>query len=382
MRRCGMNKEISSAALMVLILVAAGGVGTAGFLYVMNYQSYITQQSQYQDLLERYQNLTSAYEILTGDYDILDESLFDYDVLLNEYDTLLERYNTICNYIKMQILPLQMYNWADAVRRTHLQTYLDQSINEKTFYIQYATFCRDLILHASGQLDSYVDVSDAFGPALKYGSDTMELADDSMRVMAHAKDSVWNHFPYRWGWHFTGVDPELYGIDKIVQDCIDNLEYEYDDDITYYQVSPEWEYPKHPVETAFRKMGDCEDQAMMCAAYLERDYFERGVENVYFQTAFCLFHDPQHRDYGEFYHAALIVHIEDTDAYWDEYPSTYLWRFGYNDPFYPDYTWCFVDPTWDTPFGTHPAWLDYYNDEGISYDVFTIALCDVGGDVW
>lgn len=386
------DRNAYSIGLVAMILIAAGGIGTTGFLYISENQRYVALKEQYEILLSNYTDLLDDYDMLLGEYNDLNSSFFiltadyqslsdQYDSLLNDYQELQSKYVAVCNFIKNQIIPLQVCNWAEAVRRTFLQSYLDSASDSKSTYIQFAKFCRDLVLHASGQYDAFYDVSEAFSPAFKYGTNTLSLADAAMETMAHDRNDVWDNFPFRWGWHFTGIEPECYGIDKIVQDCIDNLDYEYDEDITFRQNDATWDYPKHPVETAFRGMGDCEDQAMMCAAYLEQDYFVSGVENIYYQTALCFIHDDDHRDYGELYHAALLVHIEDTDAFWDDYPSCYLWNLGSNDP-YSGYTWCFVDPTWNTPFGSHPGWLDDYNDNGISSDEITFAICDVGGAVW
>jgi len=387
-----MERRYSSALVAALFVVAAGGVGSAGFLYIANSQAYSQLDAQYQTLLSEYDELLQNYSILTGDHEDLEQEhntlTLSYDALVeayaelgSDYYTLQAKYTAVCEYIRSQILPLQGCTWAEAVRHTHLQEYLDEATDDKSLYVQFAAFCRDLVLHASGQIDLFQDVSGAFAPAMAYGSDTILLCDKAMRLMAHEKDDVWDHFPYRWGWYFYGTGAELYGIDTIVQDCIDSIEYEYDDDITYGQLTPDWDYPKHPVETAFRMMGDCEDQAMLCASYLERDYFLSSSEQVYFQTALAFFHDPDHRNYGEFYHAALLVHIEDTAAFWSSYSGATLWRFGAGDPYYPNYTWCFVDPTWDVPFGSTPSYMDDYLDNGLSFNVFTVAFCDYDGTV-
>ena len=81
------------------------------------------------------------------------------------------------------------------------------------------------------------------------------------------------------------------------------------------------------------------------------------------------------------YHGSLLFHIEDTGAFYSAYPSAYLWNFGSNEPYDPDYTWCWLDPTQDVPFGTTPPWLqDYIDFSGsISLDNNTIVICDVNG---
>jgi hypothetical protein len=122
-------------------------------------------------------------------------------------------------------------------------------------------------------------------------------------------------------------------------------------------------------------MGDCEDQAILAATYLESCGFE---------TAFVGSHDPDHPTLGPFYHGTLLVHIEDTSAFYTAYPSGYLWSLGIDDPYDPDYTWCWLDPTWDVPFGSTPSWLQDYIDYAvdIGYDNHTVVICDVNGTVF
>jgi hypothetical protein len=53
-------------------------------------------------------------------------------------------------------------------------------------------------------------------------------------------------------------------------------------------------------------------------------------------------------------------------------------KYGYNKGW-----WLFLDTTWDTPFGTDPAWLQWYKDTDImrvfNDEAFTWALCDYNG---
>ena len=183
--------------------------------------------------------------------------------------------------------------------------------------------------------------------------------------------TFWDWLPY---WGIDQTWNELWGIDVIVDWCIDEIDYEYDDDITFGQEDPTWDYPKFPVETAFRTMGDCEDQAILCASYLESCGFE---------TVMTISHDPDHPTYGAFYHGSLLVHIEDTDAFWSLYPGESLWGFYLEDPYYPEFTWSWLDTTWDVPFGSTPSWLQDYIDFGIiTEDIISLAICDIDGVVF
>ena len=123
----------------------------------------------------------------------------------------------------------------------------------------YTEFCRDMILHDSSQYNAFSAVSNTFSDALTFGNDTMNVAFRTMY------EEFWP-----WLYHWDGYDltgNELTDIDTIVDWCITEIDYEYDWIITYNQESPTWDYPKFPVESAFRTMGDCEDQAILCAKY-------------------------------------------------------------------------------------------------------------------
>ncbi|MFX1481034.1 MAG: hypothetical protein ACFFCI_23380, partial [Promethearchaeota archaeon] len=206
------------------------------------------------------------------------------------------------------------------------------------------------------------NVSNAFSDALKYGNDTMLLCDFIM-----------NSTFYDWlpNWNGKGlVGSELTDINTIHQWCVDEIDYEWDDNITVGQEVFELDYAKFSVETAFRTMGDCEDQAILDAVYLESCGFE---------TAIALFHDPSHPTIGAFYHGVCLIHIEDTSGFSISYPTCRLWRFDTTDPYYPDFTWCFLDPTGDTSFGSESSWLQDYTT--LSSDIFTLAFCEIGGEL-
>ncbi len=340
-----MIRFIKIALVSVILLTTGLGLGI--------FVGILMGRPEIDDLNRDYNDLLDNYQILTGDYD----TLFD------DYNALQSAYNGICNTIKQSILPVQYSIFAEAVRRYYMDVYLE-GLSGKSYWMAFAEFCRDMILHDSNQYNAFSEVSNAFSDALRYGSNTMYLAHYIMYWTFWV--SGW--LPY-WGIDLTSN--ELYYIDAIVDWCIDEIDYEYDSDITTGQEYSDWDYIKFPVETAFRTMGDCEDQAILASAYLESCGFE---------TAISVFHDPEHPTYGEFYHGVLLVHIEDTDAFWSNYPSCSLWRLGYGDPYYPEYTWCYLDPTWNVPFGSKPSWLQDYGGS-ISYSIHSIAFCDIDGNV-
>ncbi len=323
-------------------------------------QTYQQLVQSNQELQQNYLFLSISYVQLNQDYSQLNA---EYDLLESDYQLLNSSYTTLTIWISQQIFPVQYCLFAEAVRRYYEPLYLD-GITEKEQYMGFVEFCRDVVLHDSNQYNAFSTVSDALSDALVYGSDTMWL---SWQVMYW---SFWDWLPF-WGVDLTGI--ELAGIDTVHQWCVDTIDYEYDSDITRYQEPAFGDYIKFPVETAFRTMGDCEDQAILDAAYLESCGFE---------TAIAIFHDPDHPTLGSFYHGTLLVHIEDTSAFYSQYPTTSLWTFGSIDPYYGNFTWCWLDPTWDIPFGSNPAWLqDYLDYGGLDFDIMSIAFCDLGGAI-
>ncbi|MHA1933485.1 MAG: hypothetical protein ACW96X_13150, partial [Promethearchaeota archaeon] len=265
------------------------------------WDDYQGSNSSYLNLLDDYQGLNSSYLNLTDDYqDLYDmfQSLNDtYYELLDNYQLIQSNYNALADFISQQILPIQYSTFAEAVRRQYLQFYLNDSTS-KDWYMGFTEYCRDVILHDSLQENLFMNVSNAFTDILKFGNDTMALADYIMYY------TFWDWLPNWGGFDLTGN--ELTDINTINQWCIDEIDYEFDSAIIYGQESPTWDYPKFSVETAFRTMGDCEDQAILEAAYLESCGFE---------TIFVGHHDPAHPTLGEFYHGTLLVHIEDNSTF-------------------------------------------------------------------
>ena len=333
--------------------------------------NYNIISGNYNDTMDEYDNLIADYNNLEGDYN----NLYDlYVELSGLYSVLQQYYIGLTEVISQMVLPVQYMVFAEAVRRYYFENYyMELATDTSTLWYQFARFCRDIVLHDSqsyfwppetpfvdAPLEGYwfPEVSNAFSDCLKYGNRTEFLARDIM------KNVYYDWLP---NWDSVLLGSELYWISEMVQWCIDKIDYENDTEITVGQKTPLWDYIKFPVETAFRTMGDCEDQTMLCAAYLESCGFE---------TALGIFHDAENND---FFHATVLVHIEDTTAYYNTYPAA-LWSLGSYDP-YEGYTWCWMDTTWDTPFGTNPGWMQYYIDNGITLDDVTFAICDLDGAI-
>lgn len=343
----------------IIGMVALGSLaGIFMPLYFISDVNHDSLSSDYMDLFNDLQNLESNYSQLLSNYQILTG---DYNTLFDNYEDLESQYNSVCSTIKQQILPAQYSFFAEAVRRYYMPIYLEGKIG-KTYWKSFTEFCRDIILHDIEQENSFSTVSNAFSDALRFDDDTMYLA-------WYVMDWTFQHQFSYWGIDLTFN--ELTNIDIIVDQCINEIDYEYDSDIIDGQEYFDWDYIKFPVETAFRTFGDCEDQAILCSAYLESCDFE---------TAIAIIHDPSHPTEGEFYHAACLVHIEDTSTFSSTYPSCDLWNLGSNDPYYPDYTWCWLDSTWDVPFGSEPSWVQDYGGS-LSWDICSIAFCDIYGTI-
>lgn len=408
-----MNYNKTTASLIVLLVAVSIGGGT---MFVTNSQqqvAYATLFSDYQDLMTDFSALADDFSDLESDYSILSESynllgleyldLIDdyntlsdsYDALQSAYDSLYDSYqsllldyailesayNALIAWIGEQILPIQLSIWAESVRQYYLYDYyLSQSSTTKEYYMEFTRFCRDIVTQSTGQANPFLDVTLAYADALRYGTNIEALTDMAMYDMAMYAGSSYQDFPYRWGWGFSGGSPDIWGGNAINNDVITNIAYEYDSDITYHQSNPTWDYPKFPVETAFRTMGDCEDQAILLAAYFEASSWVVGATWTRWEAVIAMQHDPAHPTLGAFYHGTMLVHIHDTAAFASSYPSTSLWTIP-NDP-YSGYTWHWLDPTWNVPFGGTPSWLQaYITHGGLSTSVVSMAYCEAGGAV-
>lgn len=193
-------------------------------------------QGDYNNLVTDYDNLTKEISILQEEYNELQESYtnlqIQYDNLLDEYINLQGKYDTLKTIIQQLILPVQFSVFAEAVRRYYIPLYLEGETG-KQYWKYFAEYCRDVILHDSKQENSFGIVSNAFSECLKYGSDTMELADYNMYFVYYNWLPNWN------GFGLSGVD-NLTDINTVHQWCIDEIDYEYDSDITTGHESFNW----------------------------------------------------------------------------------------------------------------------------------------------
>ena len=321
----------------------------------------------YNTIVESFNTLQTAYDQLN---DLYSQLLIAYTVIESEYNALLQQYDILTTWIRNMTLPAQYMVFAEAIRRYYFEDFYIKDTwatgNISGYWAEFTRFCRDVVLHDSQNfletpLEGYwfPEVSNALADCLKYGNRTEYLALDIFYW------TFWDWIPNWSGYALSGN--ELNDIDSVVQWCIDEIDYEYDTDITVGQEVFDLDYVKFPVETAFRTMGDCEDQAMLCAAYLESCGFE---------TALALFHDADYL--GGFYHATLLVHIKDISNFQFWHPFIPMWNLGGIDP-YTDYSWVWLDPTWDVSFPSKPGWMQHYIDNGITDDDLTLVICDLNG---
>lgn len=365
--------------------------------YVALNDSHVLLQTQYDILYVAYTGIVADYSTLWGDYVGLNDTynvlVEEHNILLVAYNVLESAYDAITTWIRQMVLPAQFSIFAEAVRRYYFQDYYVKDtieydefgspigfLNESGYWAEFARFMRDTVLHASvsshadtnlyGSEDLWFsDVSDFFMPIIDttwWGTSSSELAAKIMWSTFH------NWIPHWCGWSTPGDN--LTRIASNVQWCVDNIDYEYDSIYERFRmVDYDWDYIKFPVETAFRTKGDCEDQAILCAAYLEACGFE---------TAVLVTHDENNAQYGSFYHGALFVKLDNMTAYLERYPGAFVWNMAWWDS-----SWgqggVLIDTTWDTPFGTQPAWLQYYLDTYSLWSeltpIWTIAFCDIDG---
>lgn len=332
---------------------------------------YVFLNETYNELVINYNSIVESFNALQIAYDQLDDLysqlLIAYAVIESEYNALLQQYYLLTTWISEMTLPAQYMVFAEAVRRYYFEDFYVKDTwatgNESGYFAEYARFSRDVVLHDSQIFGSWFsEVSNALADCLKFGNVTTYLAWYTFYY------TFYDWIPNWGGYGLSGK--ELNDIDSIVQWCIDEIDYEYDTEITIGQDFYYWDYIKFPVETAFRTKGDCEDQALLCAAYLESCGFE---------TALGLFHDPENPISPDgFYHATLLVHIEDVSNFEFWHPFIPMWSLGGIDP-YTGYSWVWVDPTWDVSFPSKPGWMQYYLNNGITDDDLTIVLCDING---
>jgi len=337
--------QIVVVALIGLILGTSTGV-MAGL--------YINESKEYNDLLNNYQ-------IITGDYDTLFD---DYQDLQNSYDA-------ICLAIKQLALPIQFCAFAEAVRRYYMPIYFNDNWDESTgeYWMAYAKFCRDIVLHDTKQYNAFNVVSEAFSDALLYGSDTMKLC----------RDTMWNL--YEDAYFLFTPEYEFNGIEFKHSRCIE-IDYEQDERFTrcYPYSSFEGDYIKFSVETALRNKGEIEDQSILETACLESCGFETIMWFIYDPSWFDNYYDTPRFDA---YHINTFVHIQDTDYFFDNYPG-YLMEFSEEiDPYYSEATWCPLElgpyDGFEEDFGTFPSWIEYY--EPTDEAIVTMIVCDINGEV-
>lgn len=361
-------------------------------------QDYLTLENEYAILETSYQLLQAQYDAchleltqLQIDYETLNTSYLalnaSYIQLQANYDALEATFTIIGNWLGQQILPVKACIFGEAVRRYYLPIYLEDalSIGISTYWSNFTRYMADVVYFSSAWHKIYGDgiwanfadlhkfdyISNVFSsindPTMDYLNPESELAYDVMRDIFCASgwmSPTWingTHILPIW-WGYTDESPYIENRwecpSAIHQWVIDNIEYEYDSEITINQYpDSDWDYIKFPVETAFRTLGDCEDQAVLDAAYLRSCGFEVAVG---------VWHDDFHPVYGSFYHGTLWINLDldgngiidpDEDTPYNEI----RWTFD-GSP----YTWVALDPTWDTPFGETPAWLQGYIDNGIS----------------
>jgi predicted nuclease with TOPRIM domain len=362
--------------------------------YTFLQSQYDTLQTQYNELQTQLQDLNTTYLSLNTSYwDMYDDYTFmqsQYGSMVNQYESLNTTYHTLCTWIGQQIYPLQICNFAEAVRRYYLDDYLGDSVydngdlNLTKYWYNFTKFMGHIVYHSSSGYyfsedeyttnptdDIYFDeVAWAFRDAIDWDEFPVNLTEAiTLRIQRRIFGYYGSWMDPTW-WNGTHTLELLWGERRsshvqnkwqcpsaIHQWVYNHIDYEYDSDITRYRNYTPYDYIKFPVETAFRTMGDCDDQAILDAAYLR---------SCGFQVATCVFHDDDHPTQGSFCHAVLFINCDFNEngvIDSDENPSgSQLW-WCLNGT---DYTWLCLDPTWDVAFQSTPSWLQDYDDYGIT----------------
>ena len=319
--------------------------------------NYNTLNATYTTLLADYNNLLLAYTALQADYTALLsnytslETAFNtlqgnYDALVIVYNSLWTTYSTLVSWIRGQVLPVQIFMFAESIRRHYLPSYLNGSA---PFYWQnYSRFMADAVRHATPNItafEKWYEVRNAYTDILRFGNNTPEL---SYFVLDYMFNTNTTH-DFNWGYdkniHLVATHSTI--IWEIHEWIISNLDFEDDNDITLNREESLWDYIKFPVETLFRGLGDDEDQAIFEAAYLRSCGFDVAVGS---------FHDDAHPTLGALYHNVLRVNLDHNgDGVVDEDESRnnhwwYKWSLNGSPQ-----TWIILYPSLDEAMGDYPS---------------------------
>ena len=164
------NKKVFALSIsLVVMCVLAGVFGISFALTVDKYDGlsgdYDELYIDYLELLNDFNRLDEQYFILTGEHieleDIYNTLSDNYRILLDTYNTLSDNYNnlsiaydSVCDIIKQSILPVQYCFFAESVRRYYMPIYCE-GLSGKLYWKAFAEFCRDIILHDSGQYNAF-----------------------------------------------------------------------------------------------------------------------------------------------------------------------------------------------------------------------------------
>jgi len=341
--------------------------------------NYNTLWAAHQALQDDYDSLQTSYNTLQTSYDNL-ESLYlaldaSYEQLQIDFDALQLSYDTITTWIGQQILPAQYMIFAEAVRRYYFEDFYvqDTTPGSAAYWSEFTRFCRDVIMHDSWEASEisgsiyynpFMEVSDMLEPALQYDSVILSFLAKWNNLYSAGQNYWWGNFD------MTGY--ALIDIFSIVQECNNMIDYEFDTSIAAGH-DYDWDYIKFPVETLFRQAGDCEDQAILAAAYLESCGFETMIVGI---------HDPDYQGDQGLYHAVPMIWWDND---WGQRTQRGFYFGGVDQSkyIYDEGWWTFLDTTWDTPFGTDPAWLQWYEvmdiNQVFDYESFSYAVCDLDG---
>lgn len=213
-------------------------------------------------------------------------------------------------------LPVKMMYYYDYVRQNLRSGLRNPELNS---YI---------VLHDTGQYNYFANIDKKLGNVWQ--------TNNSMTEFEATLKMFESWFDY---WKKDHSSHELYN------NLLSKITYFYDKDFVN-GTDQYYDYAKSAIETIFSSIGDCEDQAILTATFLEAAGYE---------TIICSVRDiNQTGVFEDFRHAFLWVKVVNFSY---QYLNADLWRFGEGD-----FEWLLLEPTGSTVYGSTASWIASYDD--------------------
>lgn len=184
------------------------------------------------------------------------------------------------------------------------------------------------VLHDTGQFNYFENIDEELGDIWQTNNSITEF-EEALKIF------------YNWQWLWKNNFTSYF----LFNNLINRIDYFWDDSFTE-GTNRHYDFAKSAIETIFSGRGDCDDQTILAATFLEASGYETIIGYIG--------DDNETGVQDDFYHAFLWVKVENFS-----YPYLYadLWRFGVKE-----YEWLLLDPTWNIEYGYSVDWI-------IDYDV-------------